>query len=242
MDELQSSLGYRYYLDTVFRRQETFGYRRPDIAPAPFFKTYPQAEKIVLPKPVPAAGADLWQVLLQRRSCRRYSGSSIGMEDLALLLWACQGSTARSGSYLLRTAPSAGALYPLETYVAVRRTEELEEGLYHFDVAGFQLEKLRCEAVGEELAEAALGQRFIAAAAVTFVWTAVFRRNMCKYGHRGMRYIAMDAGHACQNLLLAAEALGRGACPVAAFFDEEINRVLAVDGEEESALYLCAVG
>ncbi len=92
------------------------------------------------------------------------------------------------------------------------------------------------------LPAAAIHQEFLARAAAVFCWSAVFRRNMSKYGDRGMRYICMDAGHICQNLLLAATALGRPACPVAAFFDDELNAILGVDGEEEGALYLAAVG
>ncbi len=84
-------------------------------------------------------------------------------------------------------------------------------------------------------------QRFMARGAVIFIWSAVMRRNMAKYGHRGSRYILLDAGHICQNLLLAAEAIGRKACPVGAFFDDELNQLLGLDDEEETVLYL-AVG
>jgi len=92
------------------------------------------------------------------------------------------------------------------------------------------------------LVAASLGQGMIRNSAAVFVWTAVLRRTMSKYGHRGLRYIFLDAGHICQNLLLAAEALGLGACPVAAFFDRELNSLLGVDGEEESAIYMAVVG
>jgi SagB-type dehydrogenase family enzyme len=95
---------------------------------------------------------------------------------------------------------------------------------------------------GKDVARAALNQEFIAKGTVTFIWSAVFRRNMSKYGNRGVRYILMDVAHICQNLLLGAEHLGLAACPVAAFYDDELNALLQVDGQEESVLYLAVVG
>ena len=159
-----------------------------------------------------------------------------------MLLWACQGITAMAGSFYFRTAPSAGALYPVETYLSVQNVETVDNGLYHFQPAEFCLEKLEMGKCGDKVAEAALGQSFLARAGAVFIWSAVLRRNFSKYGHRGMRYIMMDAGHICQNLLLAAEALGLGACPVAAFYDDEMNGLLELDGEQESVIYLAAVG
>ena len=162
--------------------------------------------------------------------------------DLAQLLWACQGITAQAGPYYLRAAPSAGALYPIETYLAIERVDGIEPGLFHFDALGFQLEKLTDQPPGRVVAHGALDQVFMAKGAVIFIWTAVLRRTMGKYGHRALRYICMDVGHICQNLLLAAVALGFDACPVAAFYDDEINEFLGVDGEEESVVYMAAVG
>jgi SagB-type dehydrogenase family enzyme len=133
-------------------------------------------------------------------------------------------------------------LYPVETYCAIERVEGLAPGLYHFQVENFQLELLRQGSCGEDLALACLGQQFIRQAAVNFIWTAVLRRNFQKYGDRGLRYVFLDAGHICENLLLAVTALGGGACPVAAFFDEEVNEIISIDGEEEAALYLASVG
>ena len=89
---------------------------------------------------------------------------------------------------------------------------------------------------------ACLDQKFTAQAPVVFLWTGVFRRAMSKYGDRGMRYILLDAGHICQNLLLAAEAVGCGGCPIGAFYDNELNNLLQIGGEEESILYAASVG
>lgn len=219
--------------------------RRLDWARKPeAWKTYPGRRRIELPRPgdLRPGASDLWAALGRRRSRRAFTGEAISPETLALLLWACQGITARQGPYLLRTAPSAGALYPFETYVSLQRVGGIEPCLAHFDPAGFALEVLAEGDHGRTLALAALAQGFLARASAVFVWTAVYPRAAWKYGDRALRYLGLDLGHVCQNLLLAAEALGLGACPVAAFFDREMNELLGVDGEEEFAYYLAAVG
>jgi len=215
---------------------------RPQINPTESFKRYPSAEKILLPRIWDGEKNNFWQIIQNRRSVRSYSDEPLTLTDLALLLWASQGVTAQAGPYYLRTAPSAGALYPIESYVAVDGVQNLSPGLFHFDVRGFQLERLTSEPPCKAVAKAALDQSFLAGAGVVFIWSAVLRRTMAKYGHRGLRYIFMDAGHIAQNLLLASEALRLGACPVAAFFDDEINHLLELDGEDETAVYLAAVG
>jgi len=242
MPDLQKTLGYRYLHDTKFTRKNIREKERPAIAPAPAYKDYPAAEKIALPVNPKRPAADLWQLLQQRRSERRFSGSPMSLDDLALLLWACQGVTAQAGPFLLRTAPSAGALYPIETYVAADHIDGLPPGLFHFNVRTFQLERLTDRAAGPLVARAALDQSFIGQAAAVFIWSAVLRRNMAKYGQRGLRYICLDAGHICQNLQLAAVALGRRSCPVAAIYDDELGELLGLDGVEESVLYLAPVG
>jgi len=143
----------------------------------------------------------------------------------------------------------------VETYLAVHRVEGLEAGIWHLKVQNFELELLSpgdtrrplVEAgLGQTflgtLVEAGLGQTFLGTAAVVFIWTGILNRAMWKYRERAIRYIFLDAGHICQNLMLAATALGLGCCPVGAFFDEEVERLLGVDGQEEVALYLASVG
>ncbi len=242
MPELKKSLAWLYLKETQFVRDMIGSSARPHIAPAEPFKRYPTAEKVLLPRRWDGEKGSLWQVLQKRRSVRRYSGQSVSITDLALLLWASQGVTAQAGPYYLRTAPSAGALYPVETYVVAECVEGVDHGLLHFDVRGFQLERLVSGVRAKEVAAAALDQGFIARASLVFIWSAVLRRTMSKYGHRGLRYVFMDAGHICQNLVLAAEALGLGACPVAAFYDNELNEILGIDGDEETVIYMAAVG
>ena len=242
MPELKHSIAYLYFQQTKFDRESINLLPRPDIRPAEPFKRYEKAEKVLLPRKWDGEESNFWKLLQKRRSERRYSGKPISKLDLALLLWASQGVTAQAGPYYLRTAPSAGALYPIETYVAVDAVSEIEPGTFHFDVRGFQLERLSSTPAAAEIASSALGQGFLRQASVIFLWSAIFRRNMAKYGHRGLRYIFLDAGHICQNLLLAAEALGLAACPVAAFYDDELNALLGLDGQEESILYMAGVG
>ena len=242
MPDLKKTLGYKYLLDTKFNRKTIREKERPYIAPGAAFKNYEGVKNITLPRNWPEKKADLEQLLQKRRSVRKYSGNSVSLEDLAFLLWSMQGVTAQAGPYLLRTAPSAGALYPIETYLVVERVDGLEAGLYFFDVKNFQLQCLLEQSVSGHVARSALDQGFVAQAAVTVIWSAVFRRNMSKYGHRGMRYIFLDCGHICQNLLLAAEGIGLKSCPVAAFYDDELNSLLDLDGSEESAVYLASVG
>ena len=241
MDDLKNSLGYRYLQETKFDEQTLQRRARLDIAPAPPFKQYAEADKIKLPTDWEMEKR-LHETLQYRRSWRRYADRPLSMENLAMLLWAGQGISGRAGSFFFRTAPSAGALYPVETYLSVQNAESLSPGLYHFQPADFSLETMRKGAVGKQVAEAALGQSFMARAGVVFIWSAILRRNFSKYGHRGLRYVMMDAGHICQNLLLAAEGLELGACPVAAFYDDRLNRLLGLDGEEESVIYMAAVG
>ena len=138
--------------------------------------------------------------------------------------------------------PSAGALYPIETYIIVNRVEEIPSGLYHYNVKEAQLVLLKEGHFGSDLCHAGLGQEMLEEASCVFIWTAIVERSKWKYRERAYRYIYMDAGHIGQNLYLAATALGLGCCTVGAFFDEEVDRLIGVDGKEEISIYLGAVG
>lgn len=241
MPDLKKLSGIRYLQETN-HSPGNIRQPRPAVENCPAFKEYPEAERFKLPHISGKSDKDIWQILQERRSHRKFTSTGLALQDLSHLLWAAQGITARAGNFFFRTAPSAGALYPIETYIGINNVEDVKPGLYHFSPGQFVLEKLYDAPPGQLLAQAALGQRFLADCAVVFIWSAVFRRNMSKYGDRGLRYILMDAGHICQNLLLAAETLDLGACPVAAFFDDIMNDLLDLDPEEESVLYLAGVG
>ena len=162
--------------------------------------------------------------------------------ELSQLLWATQGITSRAWGYDFRAVPSAGALYPIETYVLANRVDDLLPGIYHYDVQRAELVLLKEGNFGPEAARAGLGQEILGDAAAVFIWTAVVERSKWKYRQRAYRYIYMDAGHIGQNLYLAATALNLGCCTVGAFFDEEVDRLIGVDGNEEISVYLGAVG
>lgn len=206
------------------------------------FKNYPESERFQLPQPDLSRPADLWQCLARRRCERDTTADTLSLNEMATLLWAAQGVTARVGIHLLRTAPSAGALYPFETYLYVDHVEDVPQGLYHLDVADFALERLKEGNFNRDMTAACLSQPAVRRAAAVFIWTAMMLRCMVKYRDRAVRYIPMDLGHVCQNVQLAATAMDLGSCPIGAFFDDEINRLLEIDGEDETALYLITAG
>ena len=158
------------------------------------------------------------------------------------LLWATQGITEKYGDTLFRSAPSAGGLFPVETYLNVRLIEGLEGGIYHFRPERFDLEFLKRGEFSRSLADAALNQEIVATAQVTFIWSAVLPRSKWKYRQRAYRYIYLDAGHICQNLYLAGEALGLGVCAIGAFFDDDANEIVSLDGIDETVIYMATVG
>ena len=196
---------------------------------------------IDLPPPDVTTNAPLWAAMARRRSVRDYSPAVLRLEELSQLLWASQGVTS-PGDYALRAAPSAGALYPIETYLVVSGVEALHAGVYHYRVTGHKLEWLREGRFGAQLADAALGQEMCATAPVVFIWTAIIQRSRWKYKQRAYRYIYLDAGHIAAHVSLAAVALGLGSCQIGAFLDDEVDAVVQVDGREEFAVYLTSVG
>jgi SagB-type dehydrogenase family enzyme len=205
----------------------------------------PSAEKIALPQAAEAAPLprELRALIEERRSLRDYGSGPLSRAELSYLLWCTQGVLRAGRGATLRTVPSAGARHALETYLLVNRVEGLVPGLYRF-LAGEHAVQFRpgTEGAAPALARACLGQEMLQACAVAFVWVAVPARMTWRYSQRGYRYLHLDAGHVCQNLYLAAESLGCGACAIAAFDDDAVNGVLGVDGEEQFAIYLATVG
>jgi SagB-type dehydrogenase family enzyme len=191
-----------------------------------------------LPSPQYDSDISLEQSLLQRRSIRDYTGEPITLQEVSQLLWAAQGITDPGG---LRTAPSAGGLYPLEVYVVVGDVPELSPGVYRYEPDGHQLIRIGEGDIRDELAEAALGQRYAGEGAVAFVFTGVYERTTGKYGERGIRYVHMEAGHAAQNLCLEATAMGLGAVTIGAFDDEQVSKLLNLP-ENEQPLYIIPAG
>jgi SagB-type dehydrogenase family enzyme len=196
------------------------------------------------PKAVEAEPLDVREAIDRRVSVRAYSDEALSLAELSLLLWCTQGvKEVAPRPATLRTVPSAGARHCFETYVLANRVDGLSPGLYRFLAVDHRLQEVDLGPdVAERLTKACLDQRFILASAATFIWTAVAYRMMWRYGERGYRYMHLDAGHVCQNLYLSAETVGCGACAVAAFDDDLLNKALGVDGVDQFAVYVGVVG
>lgn len=238
---MTSGIGERFQRETKYRPGGLGGGATGE-APPPLYKEYPRAADLPLPEPDPGERMSLDGALRRRRSVRDFSRRPLSAGQLSYLLWASSGIRpgGEDGGY--RTAPSAGALYPVETYLTVNRVEGVRQGIYHYAVRPHALEELCAGHFGMETARAALGQEMCAEAAVVFIWTAVFPRSTWKYGQRAYRYVYLDAGHIAENLALAAVALGLGSCQIAALFDDEVNALVGADGAGESVLYMSAAG
>lgn len=190
------------------------------------------------------ADISLTQAVVQRESVRKYRDEPMALAELSYLLWCTQGvKSIEPHLVTLRTVPSAGARHAFETYLLVNHVAGLEPGLYRFLAVDHQLAKIETtDTISDSITEACLRQKFVKTSAVTFIWTAATYRMTYRYGQRGYRYLHLDAGHVCQNLYLAAEAINCGVCAIAAFDDDRLNEVLQLDGEEQFAVYVATVG
>jgi SagB-type dehydrogenase family enzyme len=196
---------------------------------------------ITLPAPA-HKGITVEEALRKRRSIRKYSGLPVNVQELSELIFAAQGITEEAYGTGLRTAPSAGALYPIEVYIIAHSVKGIEPGLYHYRPPGHTLDLIRKGDMRREVSNAGLGQGPLREAAVVIALTGVFNRTTGKYGERGIKYVFMEAGHVSQNILLEAVSLGLGAVPIGAFRDDELDRLLGLDIGRENSLYLIAVG
>ena len=197
-----------------------------------------EANIISLPEPRYESDFSVEESLLERRSTRSYSDESLTMEEVSQLLWAAQGITSPSG---YRTAPSAGALYPLEVYIVVGNVEELAPGIYRYLPENHELESIAEGDIREELADAALSQSSVRDGAVSVVITAIYERTTGKYGERGIRYVHIEVGHAAQNICLQAAAMGLGVVTVGAFDDGDVAELLGLAADEKP-LYIIPAG
>ena len=208
----------------------------------PAYKNYPEAESVELPEPETSGGGPMWEAIAGRRSFREFKNKPVDLKTVSQLLWAGQGITRRAFDFELRAAPSAGALYPMETYLVSHHVESLDQGLYHYNIREHSLESLKKADLREPLMHAGMMQPVLCECSVAFIWTAIVKRSRWKYRQRCYRYIYLDAGHIAQNVTLAAEVLGLGSCLIGALFDDEVNGLLGIDGKEETIIYMCAVG
>ncbi|MHC1611019.1 MAG: SagB/ThcOx family dehydrogenase [Candidatus Methanospirareceae archaeon] len=195
-------------------------------------------ERIKLPEPKYDSNTSVEEALRERRSIRAYKDEALTLTEVSQLLWAAQGITDPRG---FRTAPSAGALYPLEVYVVIGNVEGVTEGVYKYKPHEHELLKVRSGDVRDGLSVAALGQSFVGEGSIVIVFSAVYERTTQRYGDRGIRYVHMEAGHAAQNVYLQAVSLNLGTVVVGAFKDDEVRRILNMP-DEEHPLYIMPVG
>ncbi len=207
-----------------------------------FANTAFTGEKTMIKLPAPRSDSDfsVEKAILQRRSVRDFTGEPLSLKELAQLLWACQGVTSPFG---YRSAPSAGALYPLEIYVVVKNVTDLQAGIYHYQ-PGRKMNEHQIELVqpGDHalaLTRAALGQNYIPSAAVNVVIASVTERTAVKYGDRALQYVYLEAGHAAQNICLQAQPFGLGVLTIGAFYDRKVKELLGTDADP---VYILCVG
>lgn len=210
------------------------------------FKKYPHRPRLALSVPEPAASPGAEEVMRSRRTLRQFTGEPLTLTEVERLLYFTNGITGavplEGGTLPLRASPSAGALYPIEVYLAALSVDGLEQGIYHYEVEGNALEFVRPGSFGEEIFEITHRQEMVREASACLFMTAMFGRTKHKYGERGYRYVLLDAGHLAQNLYLESTALGLGCATIGGFLDDRANRLIGVDGLEESVLYMAVVG
>ena len=241
---------YRYFLKDSIRKKIVFRFtdQNQGIPPPPIEKPCRNdANRIDLPGPEvwkDILPADLTQAIGSRKTHRVYLKQSLSLEKLAYLLWCTQGlrGTAVHG-HAYRNVPSAGCRHALETYLAIFNVDGLDAGIYRYLPLSHQLVfEFSDNMLSEKMVIAALGQPYPGKSAVTFIWVAIPYRMEWRYGLAAHKVIALDAGHVCQNLYLACEAIGAGACAIAAYDQEELDELLGLDGEEEFSIYIASVG
>jgi SagB-type dehydrogenase family enzyme len=215
----------------------------------PIQKPYPEnADLIDLPDPEDldvGGSVSVRQAIAARQSHRRFTDAALSLEELAFLLWSTQGvhKVWRSGIAVRRTAPSAGARHPFETYLVVNRVEGLQPGLYRYlSIEHKLLLAFTDRGIGRRAAAACHDQRFVAQSAVTFVWTALPYRTEWRYALMTPKLVNLDAGHVCENLYLAVEGIDAGTCAIGAYNQQQMDALLKVDGEDEFAIYVAPVG
>ncbi len=198
---------------------------------------------INLPRDMSLLKKHLVDVLIARKSTRQFASRPLDLRQVACLLWVCQGRRSFEKPSSRRNVPSAGATYPMTTYLICgdSQVNELERGLYRYDVASHGLEPISDGDLRDELANACFSQRFISEAPASIVVVADYAITTSVYGERGVRYVHMEAGHSGQNIYLACTALGLGTVAVGAFNDEAVSRVLNLPLNHEP-LYVFPIG
>ena len=235
------SIGQEFHQQTSFgdkgakAESPTFGKQ------IPLYKEYPNATKLKLPAPT-ESDFPLEKAIAGRMSIRKLSDKPLTLPQLSRLLLSADGLTRRYADYAFRSAPSGGALYPIDIYIIAANIDSLTSGLYHFQVSDSSLELVKPGDFNDSIHHASNGQAAVGSSALTVVMTARFDRITAKYADRGYRYAYIEAGSICQNIYLQATALGLGTVAVGAFNDDALNKLLEIDGVSEAALLIMPVG
>ncbi len=240
----------RYFLKDSIRLEVDFkgSDQSKGIAPPPFQKPYDSSEKPVRLPVIDELDLSLTHnigdLILNRRSHRSFTKQALTIKELAFLLWATQGVRKYAGpARVYRTVPSAGCRHAFETYLCIQNVESLEPGLYRYLPQEHALLFLRqIPDLSRKIIAATSNQDFVGKASATIIWTAIPYRMEWRYREAAHKVIAIDAGHVCQNLYLASEAIGAGTCAIAAYVQAEIDALVEVDGDEEFVIYLAPVG
>jgi len=206
------------------------------------YKEYPDARRVGLPEPRLVDRRPTAETIAERRSTRSYSATPMSTDELSRVLFLTTGISADRWGNARRTAPSSGALYPIELYAVIHNVEGIEPGVYHYAMREHALEVVRAGDHRARVVEQGIHQEFLGECAVVLLLTQVLQRMRPKYQDRSYRYGLLEAGHIGENGYLAATSAGLGACGVGAFMDDAINEMLGIDGIEEAALYMLAVG
>lgn len=202
--------------------------------------------EIALPAVITKGSMSVEECMQNRRSVRAYSDEALSLEEVSQMLWSAYGITkAIAPEHLrggLKTAPSAGALYPLELYLSVKNVTGLEAGVYYYEPNGHLLKLLKKGDISKELMQACYYQDFVESASANIIYSAIYSRMTVKYGNRGReRYVCMDLGHSAENVYLQAEALGLGTCAIGAFNDLNLQKLIQMTQTEEP-LYVMPIG
>lgn len=239
----------RYFLTDRIREEVNFqtSAQNRGVHPPPVQKQAPPGSTTI---PLPSQNTwaippcDLQTAIAGRKSHRQFTAESLSLEELAFLLWSTQGvREVIHEAAVLRTVPSAGCRHPFETYLAVVRVAGLQNGIYRYLPLDHSLVFVReIDQLPAHLTAATHGQSFTGQAAVTFIWTVIPARTEWRYAEASYKVIALDAGHVCQNLYLACEAISAGTCAIAAYNQTLVDDLLGVDGDEEFSIYIAPVG
>ena len=242
---MKKGIGQEFMEKTKYKYLEESDQRKKVEKP-PLQTAFDKKKKLIdLPAPnkIDVPSWDLRKAIEDRVSVRKYSAEALTLNELAWLLWATQGVKVISEVYTKRTVPSAGARHAFETYLLINNVEGLKPGIYRYLALEHKLVEVDlAEDIGDRVIEGAYGQKMVKAGAVTFIWVAIPYRIAWRYGQRSYRYLHLDIGHVAQNLYLAVENINSSCCAIAAFYDEQMNEILGIDGEEQFVIYMASMG